>query len=250
MCSFYNVKPFKRLILLIKGYSKSEAELKWVSECVSNYNVFFKSIAGGAYEDYEILPLNDPTIEELKILMEEMKSDFAIIVFIGHGATQSDRQLFRINENDVIQAGQLGLDVEKQLIILESCRKTEKGIPIINLTDKAPHYKAGGKIRILITRERAKHLYNEQIKKCKNGVVICFASSKNELASNLFFSKSLLGISFNWYLDFNNYNQILGIRELMKKTMNEVSILSSEVQTPEIKGDIDFPFAISKFLEA
>lgn len=41
--------------------------------------------------------------------MVEIRVDFAVIVYIGHGATQDNNQLFQLSENEIIKPGQLFL---------------------------------------------------------------------------------------------------------------------------------------------
>lgn len=251
--SFYKMEALKRQVLIIKGFSKDKDELKLDQEMVGYYADFFRSIAGGAYDDDEITQLNEPSIEVLKIKIEEEKSDFVVIVFIGHGATQSDSQLFQIRKGEIIQAGQLDLKASKQLIILESCREIVKDakLPTINLSDKVPNYGKGGVFRPPINRIKAKYLYNNQIRICQNGIVICYACKKDEAARGFIFSKSLLQISQNWHLDSRNHSGIFGIKDLMNATAIKVAEFAlkklNENQTPEILGDINFPFSICKY---
>jgi len=252
MCALCKIKStITKNVILIKGYSKSDDELVLTKKMFSSYSDFFKSIAGGSYEDYEIITLNEPSVDELKILMDEKKLDFVILVFIGHGAIQEGKQLFQLNLKEIIQAGQLELDVDKQLIIFESCRNNRYSIPTIDLSDKMPNYKKGGVIRIPIKKTIAKKRYEQIVLDCDKGVVVCFACSVDQEAINFYFSKALLEISNKWHLDLRNYNQFLGIKDLMKKTSNQVSDLAlrdmGEIQTPNILGDNDFPFVICKY---
>jgi hypothetical protein len=243
---------FRRQVVFIKGYSKNEQESKLTNEKMSNYIDFFKSNAGGAYEMHEIQILNSPSVVTLKTLMKEQKHDFVIVVFIGHGATSSGKQLFKLNENEIIQAGQLDMDVEKQLILIGSCRnENDKEIQVTKLNDKIPNYREGGIFRNQISRNESKRLYNQQIKSCEKGSVVCFACSINELAAGYFFLDRLIQIAFDWHNDLRNYGQILNIKDLMKVTTIQVADLvlknRGKIQIPSIMGQNDFPFVICKY---
>ena len=245
------IKKLTRNVILINGYTKSESEKKSDNDLIECYLNYFKSIAGGVYEDSEIIVLVEPNIDELKVLIQNSKPDFIIIVFIGHGATQQGKQLFLTKEGQIIQAGQLVLDVNKHLIIFESCRNITNSLLTINLSDKIPNYKEGGVFRILISRNRARRTYNQHISKCDNGIVVCFACSIGEEALNFYFSNFLLNISHKWHSDIRNWNQTLGIQDLMPAIITVVSKTALEeekqTQTPVVFGNINFPFVICKY---
>lgn len=244
-------KNIERQVLLIKGFANDEIESYAINNYALNYSNYFKSIAGGAWEETEIIIISNPLTVNLKSFFENNKPDYAIIVLIGHGATQNNKQLFKVNKDEIIQAGEFNYNIEKQLIIIESCRCSREDIPFVNLTDKVISYKNGGKFLMPLNRKSAKKLYNVQLMNCKNGIVVCFACKKNEVARNFFFSKTLLESSHNWHLEPNNQSEFLGIKTLMEITSTKVMNLSlnkkKTIQTPEISGEIDFPFAISKY---
>ena len=239
-----------RKVFLIKGFSENEQELQIDKQYIEYYKSFFQNIAGGAYEDSEIEIFEDIQADVLKSYFEDKKFEYVVVVLLGHGATQDDYQIFQINENEVIKPGQIEINASKRLIILESCRDVISKIPTIDLSDKAPSYKEGGIIRYPISRQKARELYDKQIKQCDNGKVICFACSKDEKAWGYFFSEHLIQCAFNWHLCWKNYHTTLKITELMCEIaapVNDIAIKEAkEPQNPQIKGKIDFPFAVSK----
>jgi hypothetical protein len=250
MSALYKEK-IKRNIILIKGFSKDEGELNASKKMIQSFVDFFKSFAGGAYRDDEIITLLEPKVSELKNFKDGEKLDYVIVVFIGHGATQEGKQLFKLNSEEIVYPGQLDLHVDKQLIILESCRVIINEIPTIDLSAKIPSYMEGGVIRVPKTKSEAKNLYNLKLKECENGIVVCFACKTDEEAHNFYFSSSIILNSLSWYEDPKYFNTALGIQELMKMTRSTVSKLASEkkqlTQTPEINGDLNFPFAVCKY---
>jgi hypothetical protein len=105
-------------------------------------------------------------------------------------------------------------------------------------------------IRVPISKRNVRKRYDEQINKCENGIVVCFACRKDEVASDFYFSKSLLETSNDWHLDPRNQSNFLGIITLMSLISSKVTDIakkSDSIQTPEYFGKIDFPFAISKY---
>lgn len=240
-----------RRVILITGHPQNEEDRNSDNFYLNYYYNYFRGNSGGAYESDEILVYEQPTVSELKILTSVFLADYAVIVLIGHGATTNENQVFQINENEIIKAGQLEFEIDKQLIIVESCRNIHDKVFIIDLNDKLPKFKYGGIVRAPINRDKAKELYNNKIRECNNGMTICLACSKDESAWNYYFSFSLIQASFNWHLSSHNHFQTLGINSIMEFVkLNVHQVAKKEVdedQNPEIIGIEDFPFSVSKF---
>ena len=246
-----SIKKMKRHAYIIKGYSKTDDEAKATNVYVNFYLNFLNSIAGGAWEINELSRFEDPTSKQLIEVIESDKPEYALIVMIGHGATQQDHQLFQINENEIIRAGQLILNVPKQMVILESCRSNIENIQTVDLGDKIPKFERGGIVRAPIGRDKSRELFSQQLNNCKDGLVVCFACSVGEEAMNYYFSYGILTASMGWHLDPGPHFQTLNINELMGYLIKEIPVLSNnqvkKIQTPEKMGEVNFPFCVSKF---
>lgn len=239
-------------IILITGYPDDEEDKNLDKFYLNYYYHYFRSNGGGAYDEDEIYVLEYPSTQELKQFTTNLKADFVIVIFIGHGGTVDSNHHFKLNESEIIKIGQLHLNVKKQLILVESCRDIiHEKVYAIDLNDKLPKFKYGGKVRVPINREKVKEIYNESIIKSEEGVTICLAAGKGESAWNYFFSFSLLQASFNWHLDSQNHLQTLGIIDVMNFVKNNVNDLVKsnigKTQNPEVINQFNFPFAVSKF---
>jgi hypothetical protein len=205
---------------------------------------------GGAWESDEIHILKEPTISELEKIVNEQKPDYALIILIGHGANQDDRQLFHLNKDTIIQAGQFTLDIPKQLIIVESCRDIQENIEFASIKDRIPTFKNGGIIRFPIGREEARQRFDSELSKSADGISICFACSKDESAIDFCFSNILLKTSMEWH-ERTNQKPTLSISEIMKPIISEVSrtikLTCNKQQVPELIGKGDFPFVVNKY---
>ena len=240
-----------RNVFIIKGHSRDAAELQTDRYYTDRYERFFTSIAGGAYEAAEIHQLEEPMAADLQQVLTAQALGFAVVVLIGHGATQQNRQLFQLNQLEIILAGQIETNSPKQLILLESCRSDINQVLAFDLNNTLPKFKYGGMVRAPISRVTARDLYDQQVGACGNGTMACFACTQGESAWNYYFSAFLLGSAFNWHLGPGPHLEILTIADLV----NHVSPLVSqeavqrvgEVQTPELWNTINFPFAVSKF---
>jgi len=240
-----------RKTIIIQGYAQDLSEYNTDAGYTHYYKTYLTSNAGGAWEESEMLILVEPSLEQLQELIDSIQADYILVIFIGHGANQNDKQLFQINETTIIKAGQFILNTPKQLIILESCRTHTTDIYVVDLTDKPPQFKYGGYIRTPISREESKRLFWQQLNLCGEGIVICFACAENEEAFNYYFSLSLLGVSFKWHLSPDPHLQTLNILDLMDFVSEDVTSIALEKvqkkQTPIVIGDINFPFGVSKF---
>ncbi|RXJ52630.1 hypothetical protein [Gelidibacter gilvus] len=237
----------KRKVFIIVGHPHNNEQRDSFEKFSNYYRIFFNDISGGAYENEEIVIFNQPTVEILKSEINSSNEDFGIIILIGHGATKENNQLFQINKIEIIKAGQLDFNFKKQIIILESCRDEITDIQTVDLSDKTPKFRDGGTYTNPISREKSKDLYFEQLNKCEDGLVICLACSRNESASNFYYSSTLLQIGKNWHLNRANHSQILKINELMFLTTIQVSNKTQNIQNPEMLGIKEFPFVVSKF---
>ncbi|MES2679412.1 MAG: hypothetical protein V4635_05980 [Bacteroidota bacterium] len=240
-----------RLALIIKGHSRTEEETETDLSYVRTYYQFLNSIAGGAWDESEITFLDEPEIEDYAEIIRAVKPTYGLTILIGHGATLDDHQLFQLNENIVVKPGQFVFDTDKQLIILESCRSNIEDIYWVDLENKLPMYRYGGYVRGHITRQTSKDIFEYVLNQCDPGIVICFACSKNQAAYNYFFSTELVQCAQNLFLDTLYHYCAFGILDMMPYVTKRVNRKARKAygveQVPETSGDINFPFAISKF---
>ncbi len=236
---------------IIKGHSNSPEEQKTDEYYVNAYKEFFNRNAGGAYEEDEIFTFDQPTSEYLNEQISKEKLDYGIIAFIGHGANQDDNQIFQLNKDEIIKAGQYTLNSSKQVVILESCRVYSKDIFTVDLEDHVPKFKYGGVVRRPLKREIARHVYNSHLERCEDGLMVCYACEKGKEAYNYFFSMILLQLAMDWYLETHRHCGILPIDDLFGRTFFNTMYFSKEKigieQKPGRDGSFNFPFAVSRF---
>lgn len=240
----------KRQVLIIKGFSKDDKERQATEKMIGFYKAYFISNAGGAYEENEVVLMNDPQLKDITALYEKDAPNYLITILIGHGGIQDEVQLFKLNSKEIILPGQLELGVSKRLVILESCRTLVDNYEVVKLDSIVPSYKDGGVIRKMLTKSRSKELYLEALSKCDDGLTVAFACGEDEKASSFYFSNKLIELATRWHNDIKNHENVLGISPLVNAVSEEVAKISrsrSKEQTPETKGSVDFPFTVSKF---
>ena len=240
-----------RKVFIIKGFSESDEEKQIDNYYVNVYKDFFLSNAGGGYFDCEIEILSEPTSKSLLINLEKEKLDFGILIYIGHGANQDNNQIFKLNETEIIKAGQFTLNCNKQIVILESCRVKTNNILTVDLEDKIPKFEKGGVVRMPLTKEQSREIYDSHIKRCENGLMTCFPCRIGEMAYSFIYSKVMIQNAMNWHLDSSRHCAILPIDELTRLAFVETIISAKNLfdvrQFPHTEGKTNFPIAVSKF---
>lgn len=241
-----------RKVIIIVGEPDDENDRYNDKLYLNSYYNYFLSNYGGAYEKDEIFIHEQPTRSEIQQIILKFEAEFAVIVLIGHGATNIlNHHVFRISDREIIKTGQLEFNIPKQLIIIESCRNINKKVFTVDITDKVPKFKYGGKYQHPIQRDKAKEMYIHRVRECKKGITICLACSIDETAWNYYFSFSLNQISFDWQNSSQNSNRTIGILSIMNLVKLNVSNVAkqnlNEKQNPTVIGFEDFPFVISKF---
>lgn len=240
-----------RKIYIIKGYSKDYTEVLADYEYLDRYSEFFQSNAGGAYSNDELIVLDEPESNDLKIILDGAEVDYGIVVYIGHGANQNDNQLFQINQHEIIKPGHLILNAQKQIIILESCRVVIDDIQTVDLSDKIPKFEQGGVVRLPLSKDQSREIYDSHIKRCKPGIMVWYACQLGNEAYNYIFSRTLLQTAMKWHLDATRHCAFLPVDELSRLTFVEtICAVRNEIgglQIPCSEGNMNYPFAVSKF---
>lgn len=235
----------KRNVLIIKGYSKTATELLNDRKIIQLYIDFFNSNAGGAFDfDNEILILEEPDIDIINNLTQLNEISYLVIVLIGHGANKNGIQIFQLQENLLIQPGQIQFDCPKQLHIIESCRDViDFELDIKRINRLIPKYKHGGIVKMPLTRDESIEKFNIAVKNSNNGILYLFACSINESAYEYFFLQVLIDVSI--YIHEYFRDTICSAAEIFEHVKLEVSNLTKGKQNPMKSGEVDFPFVIS-----
>ncbi len=241
----------KKVILIVGNPDDQDQENRF-NDFISLYSRYFGSIAGGAFEEEDILIYNQWTLSNIESELTSLELDYVIIVLIGHGGTHEGRHIIRLNDSEIIIPGQLPLDADKQLYIIESCRNIiERDIPVVDL-NRVARFREGGVLRLPITREVARERFDSQLQNTNNGITVCMSCSENQSAWGFFFSATLLKVGHNWHIHTNNFGRCLGINDIIIEHVTpHVEELANRIereQTPEIVGDsINYPFSICNY---
>jgi hypothetical protein len=243
----------KAIVIGAPGGVKNEY-LEGVQYDFKNYINFLKSPTGGAWDSSEIIPVMNPSSIKLKSYLKNLKVDYTLVIFSGHGAYQiGDSTYIAVNRTDLISVNELVTKSPKQLLIIDACRSfTDSGISGF-LEEEAKKFPSK------LSRVEAKRIFKYQLDKCENGLVVCFSSiigqssySKNDGG---LFSLSLLDTAKSWVLTPSRFG-ILPIQTAFTRAKNYTIQKTRGKQVPELKASnikkrtTWFPFAIRKPIQS
>jgi len=235
----------KRSVLIIKGFSEGEDELRTDREVIQLYVDFLSSNASGAFDkDNDIQILEEPDLTEIQALTHLNQNDYLIEVLIGHGANHEEKQVFQLREDLLIQPGQIQFTFKKQLHILETCRNIiDADLDNKRLNRLIPKYKYGGVIEIPMTQAQSIQKFNEELEKSEGGILYLFAASIGERAYDYLFLQYLIDVSVYFHEYYRN--SAIGAQAVFQNAKDLVIKDTSGDQNPMISGTTDLPFAIT-----
>jgi hypothetical protein len=235
----------KKSILIIKGHSKTDIEQLNDRKIIQLYIDFFCSNAGGAFDlDKEIFIYEEPDLDTLNNLDFLNANDYLVVLLLGHCANKNGIQVFQMQENLLVQPGQIQFQCKRQLHILETCRNIiDFELDIKRINKLIPKYKYGGIVKRPLTREEALLKFNQSILKSEEGTLYFFAASIDESASGYLFLRIIIAISIHIHEYFRE--EIVGANYIFEQTKNQVVQLTKGNQNPTKIGEVDFPFVIT-----
>lgn len=192
----------KRLLIIYnEGIVNTQSYLRGVLADVENYQNFFQSIEGGAWNDIEMKIFHKPAAQDISSYIDDnADSDYFLIVFCGHGYFQDDDTIFELGSGDELPLSELRSWVQdtRSLIICDCCRVKPKAEPIMeSLNRRTVMFSEGGSFR---DRALARMLYNKAIRNTYDKIsTIGYGASEGESAGETskggYYSHSLLKVA-------------------------------------------------------
>jgi len=221
-----------------------------------NIRRFLTSSTGGEWKDTEIISLKNPTIKEVKCIINTMwDSDYTFVVFTGHGYIEVKKnsygQIIR-HQKMLVADGELVLNdlktgASRQAMIIDACRKFE----VISQSTKIFSKSMSSMMENFSIRIQTRKIFNKAVIDSDEGLTVLFSSKENESSSDDpvvggAFISSLIGGAEEWNenksgiltLDKAHELAIDYMQENFQQT-NQHPTLNSE------KRRVYFPFAIA-----
>jgi hypothetical protein len=238
----------KAILIGAPGSRYSHNYLQGVDYDIKNYIKFLKSPSGGAWENSEIFAVKHPNKKDLLKLIKTINSDYVLTIFSGHGAySLSGQTILAINRTQHLKLGNLVTKAKKQMFIVDTCRSfVDSGISDF-LGEELRNFPSR------LTKQQARIIFDNYLRKCENGAVICYSCSIGETSidSNYggYFTTSLLDKTQQWIEKPSKFN-ILPINSAFTLAKNYLVTKLTDEQNPKLKTTQQrkfwFPFAIRK----
>ena len=208
---------------------------------IARWSRFLRSLSGGAWDNEEILVLNNPTKSQLKASLIRAKySDFSIVVFSGHGFVQKDEFLgddetyLYLNESEnrnesVVSEYELNPGTPRCILSFDCCRDFENR-PITECAMDETFSCMSESNRDFYRRE-----FDRQVMRCEKGCTRLYSASVTEGANDdPSFTQILLSFAKLW--SDKNPHKSMNIRDAMCEAANIMKNKYHLSQTPVYSG--------------
>lgn len=199
----------KRTLILIANTGTPDNPAYGARKDIEDYESFFRSNEGGAWEKNEILTFcstDTESLTRLGLLSTILDcvingTEYFIIVFCGHGgATTKGKTFFELSPGEICELNDLKniLSSSKYILIADCCR----GIEMLREGGRMPAIRTFCHVKPSSSyREICRNCYNTVIAKASSSAyTICYAAALDETAQDLgrmhggLFSQTLLDV--------------------------------------------------------
>lgn len=216
------------------------------------YRRLLLSDEGGAWDDSEIVMLNNPKWGRAAVdLLGGEAYDYTLVSFAGHGGFDPYRNVTQVlfADGQAVDLGMLRTGSARELIITDSCRTLPEGLPERRIKVGAHFgYEPNGRRRM-----SCRMAYDAAILRAETGTSFMLACSVGEGADETAdgggeFTQSLVGACEAWAgrADPNRpAAQILDVLEGFRRA-REILVMNRVRQTPVLRGrrQRHFPLAV------
>jgi len=238
----------KRRALIIYMTDTPSGRLDGPAYDYKNIHEYLTSNLGGNWYSNEIIALQNATKRQLKEAIFRMAdSDYAFVVFSGHGEFEQDTKLQYIELlDDEVSIKELFVNSKRQTIIIDACRgyfsmreRLLEKSKVFSMASESLYHE-------ISTRE----LFNNKLAKTEEGLTILYAANENQTAldTNIgaAYISSLLNIAKKWELSSNNMEE-LTIKDAHEKAIDYLYLNFDTKQIPVINKEKRlryYPFAV------
>lgn len=166
----------KALLIGCPGTKGKPDFLEGVVADLTTYKEFLTSAFGGAWESREIAMLHDPDPTTIRAALAALDTvRYSFVLFGGHGRIDSSTGRTRIATRNGVEmdADELRIGATRHTVVIDTCRKLEKGHLVEALA------KAASEVTQIDPR-RCRSLFDEQVENSSPGLVVLWACSPGE----------------------------------------------------------------------
>lgn len=234
----------RALIFGYAGISGDENYCAGVLKDIENYKNYLKSFHGGCWEDSEIDSCNDVSKDSLLKAIAEVSQtcDYSVVIFSGHGQYNSDYEEteIEINNSETVLEHELYTVCDRQLIILDCCRKPTK-ILIQDSINKSLSF--GMESFSVLDKDYYKSEFDRQLNSSVKGEIKVYSCSVGQFSSDNSEKGGVFSYSF---LKNAVSDEDLTVSELFFKTKKYLEGRAEQIPVIEKpKSGMSFPFYIA-----
>jgi hypothetical protein len=238
------------LSLLLAAKSNGKGAVSAGAFGVVNYRIFFKSAAGGAWKDSEIVTLQSPTRFGLHNAIQNLKlADYSILVFAGHGEYSASKRstMLHLNSHTLIEEHEVKVGAPKRTIILDACR-VHTDAPFNEMMVKSALGMEGHQDPAI-----ARALFDGHVAECHPGLAVLYSCSIGQGAGDIKgiggeYSSAIIQIADDWAPSVKaQHGSVLSISDVHEMAVPIVSERRGGDQVPiaSFPRNIPrFPFAV------
>ena len=237
----------KRAALIIGSPDKS---IPGVYDDMKNYRVFFKSFAGGAWLENEIVTLESPSKYQVQAQLEGMRfSDYSVVVFAGHGEYSARNQatMLHLNSNTLVEEHDLKIGAPRRTLIIDACRVLARDQVIERMM------KAAIAMDSYEDPQASRLLFEKSVAACHPGLAVLYSCSIGQGAGDIpgsggRYSSALLQSGSEWASAGSTARgsalSVSDVQELIVPIVIKRSG-GSQIPTSDIPRNVPrFPFAV------
>ncbi len=245
----------RRAVLIEAGEAKGQKKITGPGHDVRRMRTWLTSNVGGAWEDYEIETLHNPSLAEVRAAVRSAgDAEYSVSAFSGHGWIEEDGITGRLTQKIILGTGEsvdfgvIRPTSTKSLLICDACREVERITRLSESVNAALRYqrKSADYSRPLYRRA-----FDEQVRSANPGAFFMYACSVDEYAyedplNGVYFTIGLIEQAAEWWRDCDD-SDILLVQDAFEQAREIVQVRKPEQSPqggPENRSGNDFPFAV------
>lgn len=194
-----------RKAILIASHTNKHGFLPGAKTDLALYTSLLTAPLGGAWEDSEIVTLENPSKTTLvATLTVARQADFCFVTFSGHGEHHVGRQLsdtsLCLNDTEELYVGDLNPGCRRQVVVVDACRR----LVMLETIKRAEHLMAANRAYSVdwMYRYRCRQLFDNETMQAEEGRVLMYSCGINQSAGETedggHFSKALVEAPAAW----------------------------------------------------
>ena len=251
----------RRALLIEAGKAKGQKVIEGPAADIRRLRTWFGDQDGGAWNDCEILSLNNPSPSEVtRAVLGLSGVDYAFVSFSGHGYIQenartgSRTQKIILGTGDEMDFAALRPNVDKCLLVCDACREVHK---VFWMAEARLSHVPVKLARKRYTRESYRLWFEAAITQAAAGAFRMYGCRPTQVCyedplEGGFFTSSLIDSAASWVDSATGHGCLLA-QEVLTLAANRVSLLAhgkNPAQLPsgggeDRSGRNAFPFAVA-----